>query len=81
MAREMKVRPSQLINLDPSEELAVYCFDRAINAFGDALMADLKDIEAKNKKEAQLKTQSILRRWLPEARSGRPNRSPAKRSG
>jgi hypothetical protein len=81
MSREMKIRPSQLIGLDGTDELAIYCFDRAVNALGDALMAALQDIEAKTKKEARSKTAQVLRKWLPEARSGRPSRSPAKRSG
>jgi hypothetical protein len=63
MSREMKIRPSELIGLD-SDPLTVFCFDRAITAYGEALLAELKGIEAKTKKEAQTKTKKILARWL-----------------
>lgn len=78
MAREMKVRPSELIGLE-ADDLTVYCFDRAINTFGEALLAELKDVEAKTKKEAQGKTRKILMKWLPEARPGRPNSGTTRR--
>lgn len=71
MAREMRIRPSELLGLDV-DDLTRFCFDRAINAFGDALLAELKGIEAKTKKESEAKTKKILAKWLPEARSGRP---------
>jgi hypothetical protein len=74
MAREMRIRPSDLVGLDV-DDLTRYCFDRAINAFGDALLAELKNIEAKTKKEAESKTKKILAKWLPEARrAGQPSR-------
>lgn len=71
MAREMRVRPSSLIGLD-ADDLTVFLFDRAVTAFGDALLAELKDIDAKTKKEAHAKQRKILMKWLPEARPGRP---------
>lgn len=71
MAREMRVRPSELITLE-ADPLTVFCFDRAVTAFGEALLAELKDIDAKTKKEAQTKQKRILAKWLPEARPGRP---------
>lgn len=75
MAREMRIRPSELIGLD-ADELTTFCFDRAINAFGEALLSQLKSIEAKTKREAETKTKSVLRKWLPEARrAGRSSRS------
>jgi len=70
----MRIRPSELIGLN-ADELTTFCFDRAINAFGEALLADLKGIEAKTRKEAETKTRSILRKWLPEdRRAGQPSR-------
>jgi len=75
MAREMRIRPSELIGLE-ADELTTFCFDRAINAFGEALLAELKGIEAKTKREAENRTKAILRKWLPEARrAGQPSRS------
>lgn len=71
MAREMRIRPSDLVGLE-ADPLTIFCFDRAVNAFGEALLFELKDIEAKTKKEAQTKQKKILAKWLPEARPGRP---------
>lgn len=71
MAREMRIRPSKLIGLE-ADALTIFCFDRAVTAFGEALLAELKDIEAKTKKEAVSKQKRILAKWLPEARPGRP---------
>lgn len=78
----MKIRPSQLVELSPEDPIAVYCFDRAVNAFGDALSNELRSIEAKSKKEQEVKTRSVLAKWLPEKRqAGQLYRDPAKRSG
>lgn len=71
MAREMRIRPSELLGLE-ADTLTSFCFDRAVTAFGEALLAELKGVEAKTKKEAESKQKNILRKWLPEARPGRP---------
>ena len=71
MAREMRTRPSKLIGLD-ADDLTVFLFDRAVTAFGEALLGELRDIDAKTKREAQSKQRKILMKWLPEARPGRP---------
>lgn len=84
MSREMKIRPSQLVEVPKGDSLAVYCFDRAVTAFGDALLAELKNSSAdsKTQQEAQVKTNRILAKWLPEAGAGRKAfQDPAKRSG
>lgn len=73
MSREMKIRPSQLISLD-ADPLTVFCFDRAVTAFGEALLAEIKGIDAKTKREAETKTKSILRKWLEDRRAGRTSR-------
>lgn len=73
MAREMRIRPSQLISLD-SDPLTVFLFDRAVTAFGEALLAEIKGIEAKTRKEAESKTKSILRKWLEDRRAGQTSR-------
>lgn len=73
MSREMRIRPSQLISLD-ADPLTVFLFDRAVTAFGEALLAEIKGIEAKTKKEAESKTKSILRKWLEDRRAGQTSR-------
>lgn len=77
----MKVRPSELVEVDGTDPIAVYCFDRAVNTFGDALMHEIKSVDAKTKQESETKTRSILTRWLPEASRAGSFRDPAKRSG
>lgn len=73
MSREMRIRPSQLISLD-ADPLTVFLFDRAVTAFGEALLAEIKGIEAKTRKEAESKTKSILRKWLEDRRAGQTSR-------
>ena len=73
MSREMRIRPSQLISLD-ADPLTVFLFDRAVTAFGEALLAEIKGVEAKTKKEAESKTKSILRKWLEDRRAGQTSR-------
>lgn len=77
----MKVRPSELVEVDQTDPIAVYCFDRAINSFGDALMHEIKSVEAKSQQESETKTKRILAKWLPEASRAGSFRDPAKRSG
>lgn len=69
----MKILPSQLIDLD-ADPLTVFCFDRAITAFGVALLAEINAVEAKTKREAETKTKNILRKWLEDRRAGQTSR-------
>lgn len=48
------------------DELAAWCFDRAIYLFGNSLDADLARAEhgAKNVKQANLKRQQVMHAWL-----------------
>jgi hypothetical protein len=78
----MRTRPSELVGIaETSDPLTIFCFDRAINTFGDALMGQLKGIDAKNNQEAERKTRTILMKWFPETRPGRSKTGPSKRSG
>jgi hypothetical protein len=58
------VRPSELYGI--RDELAAWCFDRAIHLFGISLEHDLQEAEAKAKKPwmAQLNRQRVLQQWL-----------------
>lgn len=60
----MKVRPSELYGIH--DELAAYCFDRAVVAFGSSVEADIKEEaeDAKDKSQAKRKAQMRLNTWL-----------------
>lgn len=67
MARSLRTRPSEVYKI--SDELAAYCFDRAVQTFGDALAAELQSVEGKNKREIERKRQRILSKWIPESKA------------
>lgn len=50
--------------------------DRAVATFGNALSAELESVEGKNSRTIQSKRESILRKWIPEARETRKFRDP-----
>jgi hypothetical protein len=61
-AKTFTVRPSEL--LDVSDRYAAYCLDTAVGEFGRTLEAELKKIEAKTQKEAEVKSDRLIRKWL-----------------
>lgn len=71
MAREWKVRPSSLYDIQ--DGFVAWQFDRAVYVFGSALQGEL-DVarrEAKNKTQARTKQQTILSKWLNHERKFR----------
>ena len=59
-------RPSVMCGI--TDEVAAYCFDRAVTSFGLSLEADIEEgtHKAKNRTEAKKKAMLILDRWLRE---------------
>lgn len=56
------VRPSELLHIQ--DPFAAYCLDSACGEFGRALENELSNVEGKNKKEIQVKSDRVIRRWL-----------------
>lgn len=76
--------PSTIYHIE--DEIAAYCFDRAVNLFGSSLQAELDEARntAKNKQQAANKQQAVISKWLnvqrrfrdPAAGSGTASSSP-----
>jgi len=64
MANQLRIRPSDLYQLD--DEVEAWCFDRAVLTFGNALSNKLQLVSraAKKQKEADQKIARELNRWL-----------------
>lgn len=62
MAKTYKTRPSEFIGLD--DTFAAFCLDRAVYDYGSAVEAALGEVEGKNKKEIEVKSERVLRKWL-----------------
>lgn len=60
------MRPSELLGIDPEDEVTTWSFDRAVVAFGTALESKLQFIarNSKKQKEAERKVQHELDKWL-----------------
>lgn len=58
----MKARPSEVYHI--RDEVAAWCFDRAVMTFGADVEQDLDTIEDKNPKTAERKRLRRLERWL-----------------
>lgn len=62
MSKDYRTRPSELVDLD--DPFAAFCLDRAVHDFGTAVENALSDVEGKTKKEIQVKSDRVLRKWL-----------------
>lgn len=75
LAKAGQTRASSIYGIE--DELAAYCFDRAVQTFASALEARLHEVskKAKNEKSAQSKRDSEFRKWMssdnPGASAGR----------
>jgi len=67
MAKQMGIRPSSLYNIEG--ELEQWCFDRAVQTFGNALESKLQLIAkaSKNQKSADRKVNQEADKWLSSA--------------
>lgn len=67
MAKTYRTRPSAIYGIH--DEVAAYCFDRAVMIFGTALEKDLQDASdgAKSKQQAAGREQRVFARWFGEA--------------
>lgn len=64
MGKQLRTRPSEIYGID--DELTAWCFDRAIQTFGQALENRLHEIgeKAKNRKQGQMKAHQEIQKWL-----------------
>jgi hypothetical protein len=64
LSRAFGKRPSELYGIN--DEIAAWCFDRAVHLFGTSLEADLEKARgsAKNQFQMTTRTQAVFRRWL-----------------
>lgn len=64
MGKQLRTRPSEIYGID--DELAAWCFDRAIQTFGQALENRLHEIgeKSKNRKSGQMKVMQEIDKWL-----------------
>ena len=64
MSKTYRTRPSEIYFIH--DEVAAWCFDRAVNLFGSSLEAELRAAEegAKNNLQAVSRRQRILAKWL-----------------
>lgn len=62
MAKAYRTRPSEILCIE--DPFAAFCLDRAVHDFGSALEAALSDVEGKTKKEIEVKSDRVLRKWL-----------------
>lgn len=64
LAKAYGKRPSEIYFIQ--EEVAAYCFDRAVHHFGSGLEAALNEAgaKAKNERAAQRARQQVLNKWL-----------------
>lgn len=61
-AKEYGTRPSDLLCIE--DRYAAYCLDNACREFGQALEAELSNVEGKNKKEIAVKSERVMSKWL-----------------
>lgn len=56
-----------------------HCLDEAVATFGNALSAELADVEGKDRREIERKQEAILLRWLGDEEGPAPGqfRDPA----
>jgi hypothetical protein len=62
MSKDYQTRPSEILDID--DPFAAFCLDRAVHDFGSAVESALSDVEGKTKKEIQVKSDRVLRKWL-----------------
>jgi hypothetical protein len=67
VAKQLRLRPSELLKLD--NEVEAWSFDRAVLTFGNALESKLQLIArgSKKQKEADRKVAAELAKWLNSA--------------
>ena len=75
----MRVRPSELYFIH--DELAAWCFDRAVVMFGEAVESDVRAAtrDAKNRKQAEAAGLRMLRKWLNDTSTKGLYRDPMSR--
>jgi len=62
LSKAYQTRPSELLCI--KDPFAAFCLDRAVFDFGSALESALSDVEGKTKKEIEVKSDRVLRKWL-----------------
>jgi hypothetical protein len=62
MSTAYGTRPSDLIGI--TGEARRFMFDNAVFAFGTALKNELANVEGKNAKDIEKKSQRVIDRWL-----------------
>lgn len=64
LAKAYRTRPSDLYGI--RDEVAAWCFDRAVFLFGTELEAELRDAAdgAKNKQQSSSRQQRVIAKWL-----------------
>lgn len=64
LAKAYRTRPSSLYGI--TDEVAAWCFDRAVFLFGTELEAELRDATdgAKNKQQSAARQQRVMAKWL-----------------
>lgn len=79
MSKTMSCRPSELLSLH--DELAAFCFDRAVFTFGNTLNAELSKAKGKNEGEIEASQDRIIRKWIPDLPASKKYADPAARKG
>lgn len=69
LAKTYGCRASEILGIENT--WTAFQVDRSVAVFGNALKAELEEVEGKKKREVQKKREQILNRWFPEARSGK----------
>lgn len=66
LAKQLRSKPSEIYNV--RDELAAFCFDRAVTTFGLAVENDIHEgtQDAKDQADGTRKASMILDRWLRE---------------
>lgn len=72
LAKTYHCRASDLLGIENTWDR--FKVDRSVAVFGNALKAELEEVEGKKKKEIQKKRDQVLSRWFPEARSAEPKK-------
>jgi hypothetical protein len=64
-AKFYRCRASELLHIE--DPIAAYFLDRAVFAFGQALVHELDKCQSKTKEETEQKQMRVLRKWVPKA--------------
>lgn len=79
MSKTMSCRPSTLLSID--DQLAAFCFDRAVFSFGTALKSELDSVKGKTEKEIENAQERVIRKWIPDLPTSKKYADPAARKG